>query len=79
MVGDFKSAGREWQSKGEPEKVLVHDFPGDAIGRQRWKTMGEGTALASISRRLLCRYPSQEGIARLSRQDILNKDTASAR
>ena len=33
LVGDFKNAGREWQPKGEPEKVLVHDFPGDAIGK----------------------------------------------
>ena len=33
LVGDFKNAGREWQPKGEPENVLVHDFPGDAIGK----------------------------------------------
>jgi hypothetical protein len=26
MWGDFKNAGREWQPKGEPEKVRVHDF-----------------------------------------------------
>ena len=33
LVGDFKNAGREWQPKGSPEKVLVHDFPGDSIGK----------------------------------------------
>jgi hypothetical protein len=33
LVGDFKNAGREWQPKDEPEKVLVHDFPGDSIGK----------------------------------------------
>ena len=33
LVGDFKNAGREWHLKGEPEKVLVHDFPSDAIGK----------------------------------------------
>jgi len=27
------SAGREWQPKGEPERVDVHDFPTDAIGK----------------------------------------------
>jgi hypothetical protein len=33
LVGDFKNAGQEWAPKGTPEKVLVHDFPGDAIGK----------------------------------------------
>jgi transposase len=33
LVGDFKNAGREWQPQAAPEKVLVHDFPGDAIGK----------------------------------------------
>ena len=26
LVGDFKNAGREWHSKGQPEPVRVHDF-----------------------------------------------------
>lgn len=26
LVGDFKNAGREWQVKGAPEAVRVHDF-----------------------------------------------------
>jgi hypothetical protein len=26
LVGDFKNAGREWQLKGQPEPVHVHDF-----------------------------------------------------
>jgi hypothetical protein len=33
LVGDFKISGREWQPKGAPEHVLVHDFPGDALGK----------------------------------------------
>jgi len=33
LVGDFKNNGREWQLKGAPERVLVHDFPQDAIGK----------------------------------------------
>ena len=33
LVGDFKNAGQEWQLKGEPGKVLVHDFPGDSVGK----------------------------------------------
>ena len=26
LVGDFKNGGREWELKGEPEQVRVHDF-----------------------------------------------------
>lgn len=26
LVGDFKNNGREWQPKGTPDRVLVHDF-----------------------------------------------------
>ena len=33
LVGNFKNGGREWQTKGEPDKVLTHDFPSDAIGK----------------------------------------------
>jgi hypothetical protein len=33
LVGDFKNGGREWQPLGEPERVRVHDFPGDAVGK----------------------------------------------
>lgn len=27
LVGQFKNGGREWQPKGEPVRVKVHDFP----------------------------------------------------
>jgi hypothetical protein len=33
LVGDFKNGGKEWQPMGSPEKVNVHDFPSDAIGK----------------------------------------------
>jgi transposase len=33
LVGDFRNAGEEWQPAATPEKVLVHDFPGDATGK----------------------------------------------
>jgi hypothetical protein len=35
LVGNFKNAGQEWRPAGHPEKVLVHDFPGDALGQGR--------------------------------------------
>ncbi len=33
LVGDFKNPGREWQPKGEPERVRVHDFLIPAQGK----------------------------------------------
>lgn len=33
LVGDFKNGGREWQPKGTPEEVRVHDFKIKELGR----------------------------------------------
>jgi hypothetical protein len=33
LVGAFKNGGREWQPKGEPEKVKVHDFLDKELGK----------------------------------------------
>jgi len=33
LIGNFKNAGREWQPRGEPDLVDVHDFPTSAIGK----------------------------------------------
>jgi len=33
LIGNFKNGGRDWQPQGEPERVDVHDFPSDAIGK----------------------------------------------
>jgi hypothetical protein len=33
LIGNFKNGGREWQPKGEPDLVDVHDFPSDAVGK----------------------------------------------
>jgi hypothetical protein len=33
VVGEFKNAGREWRPAGDPVRVDVHDFPGDALGK----------------------------------------------
>src|SRR5712691_3854798 len=32
-VGQFANGGREYQPKGSPERVNVHDFPSDAVGK----------------------------------------------
>lgn len=33
LIGPFRNAGREWQPKGRPEEVNVHDFPEEALGK----------------------------------------------
>jgi transposase len=33
LVGPFKNGGREWQPKGQPEEVRVHDFVDRELGR----------------------------------------------
>lgn len=33
QVGDFKNGGREWQRKGDPERVRTHDFPDKELGK----------------------------------------------
>ncbi len=33
LVGNFRNGGREWHPKGEPEKVLVHDFKDKELGK----------------------------------------------
>jgi transposase len=33
LIGDYKNAGREYQPKGEPQKVKAHDFPDPKLGK----------------------------------------------
>ena len=33
LVGPYKNNGREWQRKGEPERVDIHDFPDPDFGK----------------------------------------------
>jgi len=33
LIGDFKNAGQEWHSKGEPEEVRVYDFIDKDLGK----------------------------------------------
>ena len=33
LIGRFKNAGREWQRKGQPEEVNVHDFADKELGK----------------------------------------------
>lgn len=33
LIGRFKNAGREWRPSGEPERVKVHDFEDEELGK----------------------------------------------
>jgi transposase len=33
LVGEYKNGGREWRPKGDPEKVLIHDFMDKDLGK----------------------------------------------
>jgi hypothetical protein len=33
LVGEFKNPGEEWQFKGQPQEVNVHDFPDKKMGK----------------------------------------------
>lgn len=33
LVGQFRNGGREWQPQGRPERVKVHDFPDEELGK----------------------------------------------
>ena len=33
LIGDFANGGREWRPRGDPEKVRVHDFKDEALGK----------------------------------------------
>ena len=33
LVGEYKNGGREWRPSGQPERVNVHDFPGQQLGK----------------------------------------------
>lgn len=53
LIGDFKNGGREWQPKGAPERVLVHDFPQEAVGKAvpyGVYDMGRNEAWVSVGR-----------------------------
>jgi hypothetical protein len=61
LVGAFKNGGREWQAKGQPERVNVHDFPDPRLGKAipygiydigrntGWVTVGQDHDTASFA------------------------------
>ena len=79
LVGDFKNAGREWQPRGEPEEVRVHDFIDQKLGKaipygvydilnnQGWVSVGVDHDTAQFAANSIRRWWKQMGHRRFPR------------
>lgn len=73
LVGAFKNGGREWQPKGEPEKVKVHDFLDTELGKaipygvydisenQGWVSVGIDHDTARFAAEAIARWRKKMG------------------
>jgi hypothetical protein len=82
LIGPFKNAGREWQAKGQPEKVMVHDFPiedqraipygvYDQSRNEGWVTVGTDHDTASFAVQTIRRWWYNMGKERYPNADRL--------
>ena len=83
LVGEFKNAGEEWQPKGEPEKVGVHDFPDKKLGKaipygvydmicnEGWVSVGIDHDTAEFACASVQRWWNEMGSARFPRASEL--------
>jgi hypothetical protein len=79
LVGDFKNVGREWRSKGRPQKVRVHDFEDAVLGKvvpygvydilnnQGWVSVGIDHDTAQFAANSIRRWWSEMGRRRFPR------------
>jgi len=79
LVGEFKNAGEEWQPKGKPEEVKVHDFPDKKLGKaipygvydlasnQGWVSVGIDHDTARFATSSIRRWWQEMGAARFPR------------
>jgi len=73
LVGDFHNKGREWQPKGEPERVRVHDFVDPGLGKaipygvydigndEGWVSVGDTADTAEFAVASIRRWWNQMG------------------
>ena len=78
LVGDYKNRGREWQPKGLPAKVRVHDFPDkekgkitpygvyDLTGNEGWVSVGTDHDTAEFAVQTIRCWWRTDGIERVS-------------
>jgi transposase len=79
LIGDYNNGGREWQPKGEPQRVNVHDFPDRALGEfakaipygiydvsndEGWVSVGDTADTAEFAVESIRRWWNQIGRAR---------------
>ena len=88
LVGDFTRTGQEWQPKGRPEAVRVHDFPDPELGKvapygvydlaanQGWVSVGVTHDTAEFAVESIRRWWRQMGQAvyRHARQLLITAD-----
>jgi hypothetical protein len=79
LVGRFKNGGREWQPKGEPEQVQVHDFLDKELGKaipygvydlsenQGWVSVGIDHDTAQFAAQAIRRWWKKMGAKRYRR------------
>ncbi len=83
LVGEFKNGGREWRPEGRPEKVSVHDFADDELGKaapygvydvgrnEGWVSVGVSHDTASFAVESIRRWWTNMGRERYPRADNL--------
>jgi Rhodopirellula transposase DDE domain len=83
LVGEFKNPGQEWQPKGKPEKVTVHDFPDKHLGKaipygvydlasnEGWVSVGINHDTAQFAAASIRRWWSEMGSRRFPRASEL--------
>src|SRR5665811_1894855 len=76
LVGDFANGGTEWQPKGEPERVRVHDFVDPKLGKaipygvydlandEGWVSVGDTADTAEFAVASIRRWWNQMGQTR---------------
>ena len=83
LVGLYKNHGREWQRKGEPERVDVHDFPDPELGKvipygvfdmsrnEGWVSVGIDHDTAQFAVQAIGRWWNKMGVKRYPHADAL--------
>ena len=83
LVGDFKNAGRDWQPKGRPTEVRIHDFRDPTLGKaipygvydilnnQGWVSVGIDHDTAQFAVNSIRRWWKQMGSRRFPRASQL--------
>jgi hypothetical protein len=79
LVGDFRNGGTEWQPKGKPEEVRVHDFKDKQLGKaipygvydlasnEGWVSVGITHDTARFATASIRRWWNEMGAARFPR------------